>query len=182
MERRLDFEIADAQIADADALSKIMNDDYRGEDGATLGWTGVAHLLQGPRIRVEDIWPLIYSNDGQLITARHRQRLVGCVYVSCRDLGIGEISLLSIRPQDQNSGMGRALLKAAEQVLVDKWGISRAVLSVLAPRPELQAWYRRRGYEETGSRRLLREDGEGYGIPAQKNLYVIEYGRQIAVS
>ncbi len=59
-------------------------------------------------------------------------------------------SLLSVRVTEQGSGLGRALVAAAEDYARRELGARVIAMYVLTVRRELLAWYERRGYRRTG--------------------------------
>ncbi len=168
-----------ARLEDAPVVTEIVNHAYQGEDDSTCGWTGVAHLLGGPRVTVEQVSVWIHEDPRSVLVAREQNQLVGCVRLTALRATVGEISLLAIRPSQQRGGLGSALLAEAERHLATDWKCQIAELTVLAPRPELEAWYERRGYRTTGKRRPLKPDGEGYGEPMQPTLELVEYSRAL---
>ncbi len=75
--------------------------------------------------------------------------LVGCVYVELR----GErayLGLLSVDPKRQKSGLGSALMNAAEEYCANE-GCRFMDLRIINLREELPIFYRNRGYVETGT-------------------------------
>ena len=61
------------------------------------------------------------------------------------------LGMLTVSPELQNSGIGKQLLQAAEQ-LAQQLELSRIQMTVIGIRKELLAWYIRNGYEDTGVR------------------------------
>jgi GNAT superfamily N-acetyltransferase len=86
---------------------------------------------------------------GSFILAYDAASLAGCVYAAAE----GErayIGLLSVDPGRQRSGIGAALMDAAEEHC-RKAGCRFADLKVVNIREELSRFYRRRAYAETGT-------------------------------
>jgi ribosomal protein S18 acetylase RimI-like enzyme len=75
-------------------------------------------------------------------------QVVASVYVELRG-SRGYFGMLSIDPQRQGSGLGRAMVEAAEQYCRAK-GCEAMDLTVLSLRPELPPYYRKLGYAESG--------------------------------
>ena len=173
-------EIGCARVEEAPDITDIVNCAYQGGDGLTVGWTGVAHLLGGSRVTVDQVAAWIVQSPQSMLVARESGQLIGSVHLTNLRRDVGEISLLAIRPSRQDGGLGRVLLAAAERHLVNHWNCRIAELTVLSPRPELESWYERRGYRPTGRRRPLSPDGEGYGEPMRPALELVEYSRAIA--
>ena len=77
--------------------------------------------------------------------------LAGCVYVELKDGDRSYLGLLSVDPAQQQGGLGSLLMNAAEKHCHD--GGSRVMdILIVNLRTELQPFYRRRGYVETGTR------------------------------
>jgi GNAT superfamily N-acetyltransferase len=170
--------LALAVPADTPAITALVNAAYRGVGSGATGWTSSAHLLAGPRIDAGVVRALLTRDDVACLVARTSDELLGCVVASYVRAGVGDIGLLAVSPRAQVSGLGRRLLASAEQVLVTRWRVERAELTVLSPRPELENWYRRRGYTETGRRRRLGADS-AYGTALRDDLELIEFARPI---
>jgi len=86
---------------------------------------------------------------GQFLLAEDSGALTGSVYVEQR----GErayLGLLSVDPTLQGSGIGSALMNAAENHC-SKLGCRFMDLRIVNLRTENHAFYRRRGYVETGT-------------------------------
>ena len=77
-------------------------------------------------------------------SARGLGTLAGCVYLELRGR-TGYLGLVSVATARQSLGLGRDLMAAGEDWL-RKAGCGVCQLWVLSTRPELLAWYGRRGY------------------------------------
>jgi ribosomal protein S18 acetylase RimI-like enzyme len=155
-----------ATAADVPALATLVNRAYRGTDGAP-GWTHEAHLLGGPRTDAAALQELLATPQAIILTARAepgQPELLGCVYLQVQrpELYLG---LLAVDPARQAGGLGRQLLAQAEDHARQQQ-CTAVVMTVLAERPDLLAWYARRGYEPTGETRPLHAD-HGAGQPQQ---------------
>lgn len=78
--------------------------------------------------------------------------MVGCVVVTDRAGGPACIGLLCVDPPFQSSGLGSRLLTVAEQ-LCGHLGATAMEMTVIEDRDPLIAWYRRKGWHDTGERR-----------------------------
>ncbi|KAK4147289.1 acyl-CoA N-acyltransferase [Dichotomopilus funicola] len=63
--------------------------------------------------------------------------------------------LFAVSPTHQSLGIGHALLSHAEAYAQQTWDTQRMEMVVTMGRPELVAWYVRRGYVETGEERVI---------------------------
>jgi GNAT superfamily N-acetyltransferase len=95
---------------------------------------------------------------GELAVARREGAVVGCVRVQRLDDYCGEFGMLAANPTQRGTGVGRALLRFAEELSAAR-GLRRIQLELLVPRdwthPSkafLEGWYTRSGY------RLVRTD------------------------
>ena len=90
-----------------------------------------------------------YMQKGTFLVAEEVGEFVGCVYVEVRE-GHAYLGLLAVDPPRQGFGLGRQLVAAAEDFARQA---SAAVmdLRVISARAELLPFYRRAGYEETGT-------------------------------
>jgi GNAT superfamily N-acetyltransferase len=82
--------------------------------------------------------------------------LAGCVYAELRGASI-YIGMLAIEPSRQGTGLGRALMTAAENHGLTH-GCLTADITVVNLRTELPPFYRRLGYVETGTAPFDRGD------------------------
>ena len=150
---------------DIPGLAVLINRAYRG-GGSRRGWTTEADLFDGPRIDEKALRELMRTPFTRLWCCHeHGRGLVGCVCLS-RPLGDAlYISLLAVAPEAQAHGVGRHLLRHADQQ-ARQLRCVRLRMTVLAERPDLLAWYARRGYYPTGEAESF-PTGERFGQPRQ---------------
>jgi ribosomal protein S18 acetylase RimI-like enzyme len=65
--------------------------------------------------------------------------------------------MLSVSPKLQGGGIGKQLLKAAEETAL-QFNCRAVYMTVISVRSELIDWYKRRGYRDTGERKPFIED------------------------
>lgn len=140
--------ISKAKIQDADQITALVNSAYRGV-ASKQGWTTEADLLLGRRTDTEEILRLISTEDSMFLLCKTNAELVGSVYLQKQAEQVA-LSMLAVNPLLQGKGIGKQLLLAAEQAAQEAWTVSTAVMSVIACRSELIAFYQRRGYRRTG--------------------------------
>ena len=104
-------------------------------------------VFDGDRVDGNEICS--YMQKGTFLVAEENSDLVGCVYLELRE-DRGYLGLLSVDPPRQGSGLGRQLVIAAEDFAC-KAGAHRMDLRVISARAELLPFYRKVGYEETGT-------------------------------
>lgn len=127
------FTFRTATDADAAGLVALVNDAFEIE----------ADTLTGDRIALPDVMERL-ERGSFLVCDAESGGIAGCVYVELRG-ETGYLGLVSVATARQSSGLGRDLMAAAEGWLHEA-GCSVCQLWVLSSRPELLAWYGRRGY------------------------------------
>lgn len=141
--------ITQATIADAAELSALINSAYRGES-SKKGWTTEADLLEGTRTSEEELISIIASSNHYLLKFIRDEKIIGSVLLIAKK-EVLYLGMLTVSPELQNSGIGKQLLQAAEQ-LAQQLELSKIQMTVIGIRKELLAWYMRNGYEDTGVR------------------------------
>jgi GNAT superfamily N-acetyltransferase len=99
--------------------------------------------------RVDTLGVRAYLQKGTFLVAEDAASLVGCVYVEPHN-DRSYLGLLSVDPPLQGLGLGRLLVDAAED-FARKTGARMMHLRVISARSELLPFYRRAGYQETGT-------------------------------
>ena len=79
------------------------------------------------------------------------------------------IGSLATEPDQQNTGIGKTLLSAAEE-WVRRRGGSRVQLTVVNIKQTLIAWYIRCGYQLTGGVQSFPYDDNRFGTPLRDDL------------
>jgi ribosomal protein S18 acetylase RimI-like enzyme len=170
--------IQPATLADAAALTSLINQAYRGP-ATPQAWTTEAHLLDGPRLgegHVLEMVRLTRDHHAALLKyAAGNGSIQGCVYLEPKGKRL-YLSTLAVAPEAQAQGVGRQLLAAAEDY-ARQLGCTHVLLSVLAARPELLAWYERHGYQRTGESEAFPDTTE-FGRPRQP-LVLLKLEKQV---
>lgn len=168
--------IVAARADDLPALHTLIEAAYRG-DSARAGWTHEADLLGGQRTDREALAAMLADPAQHLLIAREGGAIIGCVAV--RDLGgRGCLGLLTVAPDRQAAGLGRALIAAAEDC-ARGFGAAVMEMSVIVQRTELIAWYERRGYRLTAERRPFPLDDPRFGVPQRRDLEFVVLERPL---
>lgn len=157
-----------ATAEDALALVALVNSAFRG-DSSKAGWTTEADLLGGQRIDVEQILETVARPGNVILLHEEDRALVGCVHLerTNEDCYLG---MLTVQPTRQGAGLGRQLLEAAERWAIEHWSSRAMRMTVIVQRPELFAWYARRGYVRTGERKPFPYGDERFGLPRRDDL------------
>ena len=127
-----------ATVKDAEAIKNVINAAFKPAEN---------FFIEADRIDLEAVESLFQS--GKFLAAEDDGHLAGCVYLEVR----GErayVGLLSVDPEHQKAGLGSRLMSAAEEYCA-KAGCKFMDLQIVNLRTENQAFYRRRGYLETGT-------------------------------
>ena len=144
----LALSISKAEKHHAEQIAALVNMAYRGES-SKQGWTTEADLLAGRRTDTEEILHLITTEDSMFLLCRAEAELIGSVHLQKLNDRVC-LGMFAVRPLLQGRGVGKQLLLAAEQVAQETWAVDKAIMSVIACRMELIAFYRRRGYRRIG--------------------------------
>lgn len=160
-----------AREADVPLLVDLVHAAYRGSGG----WTTEEHLVDGARTDAAEIRAMLADPAVTLLVLEEDGALLGCCYTR-RDgedesgRTRAELGLFAVHPSAQSRGLGARLLDAHAELLRAE-GVEVLMIQVLQSRPELHAWYERRGFARTGrsvpfAGRIedLRVDGLGMDI------------------
>jgi ribosomal protein S18 acetylase RimI-like enzyme len=157
--------IVAATLQDIPALLQLLNRAYRG-DAARAGWTHEADLIEGEqRTDAGELAGKLEHPDGTILKYLNPEGcLLACVYLEKKGSDI-YLGMLSVDPEHQGSGIGKILLRAAEDHARQK-GCNAIVMTVISIRQELLDWYRRYGYKPTGEEEPF-PDEPRFGKPRQ---------------
>ncbi len=157
-----------ATLDDVPALHALVESAYRGEV-SRAGWTTEADFLDGQRTDVDELSALVRGPSTRLLLAHEGDRLVGCVLLR-EEPGCAYLGMLSVRPELQAAGVGRALLDEAERVARADLRKPEMRMRVISLRDSLIAWYERRGYARSGEREPFPYDDPRSGKPKRDDL------------
>ena len=171
---RLAFRFAEER--DVPAIVGLVEAAYRGE----AGWTTETHLLDGQRTDAGMVRAAIRAHGSAVLVAEAGGHLVGCCQLERRPDAEVYFGMFSVRPGRQGQGWGRQILAEAERLARDDWGARTMVMTVLAQRGELIAWYERRGYRRTGESRPFPYGNVRFGIPKRPDLSFVVLSKPLA--
>jgi ribosomal protein S18 acetylase RimI-like enzyme len=158
-----------ASADDVPALIDLVDSAYRGER-SKAGWTTEEHLLGGQRIDAGMLQSTLDDPAQEILIVESDAAMVACVAVE-RRAGYGYVGMVTVAPTGQGGGLGRHLLDLAEAHIRGVWGLPRARMTVIAQRGELIAWYKRRGYADTGETEPFPYGDPRFGAPKRDDLY-----------
>lgn len=157
--------ILPAKIEDAATISDLVNSAYRG-DSSRQGWTTEADLLDGTRTDAAAIEEIIQRPETMVLKYQEEDKILGCVELHRRGDKL-YLGMLTVQPGLQGKGIGKELLKAAEQEAL-KQHCHAIFMTVISIRHELIAWYVRHGYKDTGERKPFEVSDPRLGMPKIK--------------
>ncbi|GAA4675778.1 GNAT family N-acetyltransferase [Frondihabitans cladoniiphilus] len=154
-----------ATAADTSVIVDLVTSAYRGE-ASTAGWTTEAHLIDGVRITPELLQHDLDNPAGLvLLGVEGDGTVVTCCNLVARDARVGYFGMFAVSPARQGEGLGKVVLAEAERLLRDEWSCTTMEMTVLDQRPELVAFYERRGFVRTGTFEEFPYGDERFGTP-----------------
>lgn len=166
--------IALADLSQSAAVADLVNKAYR-PDADARGWTHESDLVMGDRTSPEQVRQQISPHSPVLVAVRNNA-IVACVQIT-HDGSDCWIGMLATLPSEQNAGMGKKMLMAAESYAAAHFAPKRLMMSVLSSRAELLCFYQRRGYQLTGKTTCYPIEA-GVGTPLVKDLRVLELRKE----
>ncbi|MFW2178180.1 MULTISPECIES: GNAT family N-acetyltransferase [unclassified Moraxella] len=171
---KTDIKLRQATLSDIPQIVALLNRCYRSDEG----WTNEADLIGGIRTTEEEIQNVIQDDLQYLFVFPHPQddsQILGTVAVDFTPIDgkpSAYIGTFSVSPELQGQGIGDALLSAVETFAnrhAKAKGLTHLSMSILSERPELLAYYQRRGYALTGETMPFPTDGNN-GEPKREDL------------
>ncbi len=159
-----------AVIVDAPELSALVNSAYRGES-SRQGWTTEADLLDGTRTDPAALAELIQTPGITILKYTEDQSLLACVELK-KEREKLYLGMLTVRPHLQGKGIGKILLKAAEEKAINQ-GCTAVFMTVISVRKELIDWYVRHGYHLTGDKKPFAFNDPRFGQPKTTLEFVV---------
>ncbi|MCP5245611.1 MAG: GNAT family N-acetyltransferase [Burkholderiales bacterium] len=127
-------------------ICNLVNLTYRGE----MGWTRETHIIGGDRTSLDEVTAAMAKPGAQFYVVYQEQLLAACIYLS-KEHCHAYIGFFSVHPDFQGRGVGKHILQQAEAIVMQQYATTKVRMFVVSQRPELIAFYQRRGYQPTGS-------------------------------
>lgn len=186
-----------AQADDINALEQLLNRCYR----ETSGWTNEADLIGGIRTTSAELAAVINDPNHYYFVypktttgdrdGEETGEILGCIAVDIKtDTDSNHkayIGMFAVHPVLQGKGVGNVILQAAETFATrhlqsdgqaaDK-NTAHLTMSILSHRPELLAYYQRRGYQLNGNKMPFPNDGNN-GEPKREDLELLELEKMV---
>lgn len=162
-----------ATDADVPEVVSLINLAFRSR-GEAAAWSTEEEFIGGTRI-TDDLLREDMAAKPRATLLLWRQadnELLGCVWLEPQHNGVWYLGMLAIPPRDQNSGLGRRLLEAAENWAHAK-GATEIKMSVVNLRTRLIEWYQRRGYRLTDETKPFPYGDNRFGIPKRDDLQFV---------
>ena len=134
-----------AQLTHVPALRQLINAAYRGGEG----WTRETEIVSGDRVQVTELARVVSDRHSHMLVHTRAERVVACICIEAQGAD-AHFGLFAVDPTLQGAGLGRRVLASAEEYASRELAATRFVVAVLSQRPELIAYYERRGYRRTG--------------------------------
>lgn len=163
-----------ADASQSAAIADLVNKAYR-PDAGSRGWTHESGLVEGTRTSPEQVRQQLSPKSPMLVAIRNDE-IVACVQIT-NDASDCWIGMLATHPSEQNSGIGKKMLMAAESYATAQFAPKRLMMAVLSSRAELLGYYQRRGYQLTGQISNYPIDA-GVGTPLVSGLQVLELSKK----
>lgn len=146
-----------ATEVDNNSIKDLLNITYRGEESKN-GWTTEAALIAGDTRADESMVRQVMQQAGSIFLKylNDEQQAIACVNLQQHGSKI-YLGMFGVLPHLQGSGIGKQLLKAAEEYAL-QIDCNAIYMSVISLRKELINWYKRFGYADTGRRVPFEED------------------------
>ena len=192
-----------AEASDVDALERLLNRCYRQAEG----WTNEADLVGGIRTTKDELLAVINDPKHYVFIypktttgerdSKETGELLGCIAVDIKDdVATNQragnqkayIGMFAVLPELQGLGVGHQILQAAEtfaqrhlqaNTQTPAQNPARLTMSILSHRPELLAYYQRRGYELNGNSMPFPVDGNN-GEPKRQDLELLELEKLVS--
>ncbi|MEZ4957002.1 MAG: GNAT family N-acetyltransferase [Saprospiraceae bacterium] len=157
--------IEKAAIDDVPEIVHLLNITYRGEE-SYKGWTTEAGIIKGTIRTDEAIVDELMKEEGSVFfkCLDEKNKLVGCVNLKKKGTKM-YLGMLSVQPDLQGNGIGKRFLMEAEN-WARKNNCDTLFMQVISEREELNDWYKRHGYRETGKKKPFDVD-QKYGVPVR---------------
>ena len=192
-----------AEASDVDALEQLLNRCYRQAEG----WTNEADLVGGIRTTKDELLAVINDPKHYVFIypktttgergSKETGELLGCIAVDIKDdVATNQragnqkayIGMIAVLPELQGLGVGHQILQAAEtfaqrhlqaNTQTPAQNPARLTMSILSHRPELLAYYQRRGYQLNGNSMPFPVDGNN-GEPKRQDLELLELEKLVS--
>jgi ribosomal protein S18 acetylase RimI-like enzyme len=158
----------------------LANVAYR-KTGPGSSWNSETGLIEGTRLTLDLLREdLAKDPEARLLIRRDEVgELLGTVWLEPKGNGVWSLGLLTVRPDRQVGGLGKAILADAEEFVGERGG-RKIRMTVLNVRETLIAWYERRGYALTGETQPYPEQDGRFGRVLREGLFFVVMEKDLA--
>ncbi|MCB1984401.1 MAG: GNAT family N-acetyltransferase [Burkholderiales bacterium] len=139
------FTLKKATLDHCPDICDLVNLTYRGN----TGWTRETHIIGGDRTNLGEITTAMTKSGARFYVVYLEQLLATCIYLS-REQHHAYIGFFAVHPGLQGRGIGKHVLQQAETIAKQQMTATKIRMFVVSQRPELIAFYQRRGYQRIG--------------------------------
>lgn len=162
-----------AKSKDSIEIATLVNSAYRGES-SKAGWTTEADFLGGQRSDQTSIKELILRKDSTILIKTNTQKeIIACVHIEKKNTHMAYLGMLTVKPTLQAKGIGKIILKEAENYSKQYFQIQKIEMTVIHLRKELIDWYERHGYKKIGETRPFPMNDPKFGLPKQQLHFIV---------
>ena len=173
-----------ASADDIPQLVQLINYAYR-DPSLVANWKSEAALLDGQRTDALELKKKIGSPENVILVivpeTPEDAEILGCVHLELQ-VEFVYLGMLTIRIDQQNQGLAKKLLLAAEQFVMTEWKRSAIKMTVIAQRTELIQYYERCGYSLTGEVEPFPYGDPTFGHPKRTDLYFKVLAKSLSAS
>ena len=162
--------IEKAGLNDVAALNLLVNSAYRGDE-SKKGWTTEAFMLEGVRIDDDELIEMMNEPNSSVFKYVENDVILGCVLLKIQENKL-YLGMLCVNPELQNSGIGKKILRFADDFAVENKLIA-IKMTVISQRVELINWYNRHGYLDSGFREPFPEQHDKDVISGGKLEFIV---------
>ena len=164
-----------ATLDDAPRL-RDLNEHAFSTNDSRPNWTGDAELASKYTLSVESVKRGLAVEGWETFVAENEAgEIIASVNVGKKGDDTGRIATLIVQDEYQRGGVGGRVLAYGEDFCKREWGVKKLSLNALSSRTALLAWYKSRGYRETGETSPFpRDAGEFASMNIPEDLCFIE--------
>lgn len=147
-----------ATVGDAPRLCELMEHAFTTNDSRP-DWTGDAEIASHFRMKLENMVKGLEMEDVVTFAISDATDEKGYIIASVNlqlqgeNKDVARISSIIVQDEYQRGGIGSQILAYAEDYSKKTWSVDKFSLDALSSRTALLAWYKRKGYRETGETR-----------------------------
>jgi ribosomal protein S18 acetylase RimI-like enzyme len=147
---QLNFSIA--SLEHAPQIRDIVETAFRADD-SRANWTADPEMNRRFTISLEEVTSKINMENAIYIVATPSEDqglVIACIGIAVQKPKVGRLFHLAVDPSKHRLGLGKQVLRYAEEYCRSELGATKLSLDALSTRQELILWYQRNGFQKTG--------------------------------